>query len=74
VEYGITREMKDHSFTDAYFGEIIFLVKDVARAPGIKNKILYLFMPPGWSHLGDHKTAKQVRDKALQQNALLSKG
>ncbi len=74
VEYGITREMKDHSFTDAYFGEIVFLIKDVASAPGIKNKLLYLVKPPGWSHEGDHKTAKRVRDKALQENAWMSKG
>ena len=61
IEYGITRQMKRHSFLDAYFGEIIALGKDVAKAPGIKNKVLYIFMPPGWSHTGDHKTSAVVR-------------
>jgi sterol desaturase/sphingolipid hydroxylase (fatty acid hydroxylase superfamily) len=61
VDYGITRVMKNNSFLDAYFGEIVFLAKDVARAPGLKNKFLYLVMPPGWSHTGDHKTAKKIR-------------
>jgi hypothetical protein len=66
VEYGITRPMKKNSFMDAYFGEIVFLAKDVARAPGIKNKFLYLVMPPGWSHTGNHKTARVIRETALK--------
>ena len=70
VEYGITRPMKKNSFMDAYFGEIVFLAKDVARAPGIKNKFLYLVMPPGWSHTGNHKTARAIRETALKAKRL----
>jgi sterol desaturase/sphingolipid hydroxylase (fatty acid hydroxylase superfamily) len=65
IQYGITRDMKPNSFLDSYFGEISCLVKDVYRAPGIKNKFLYIFMPPGWSHTGDHKTAGKVRRQYL---------
>ena len=68
VEYGITRQIKPNSFLDAYFGEIIFLAKDVAKAPGIKNKVLYLIMPPGWSHTGDHKTARIIRNASKAQS------
>ena len=39
------------NFWDVYFGEIYWLGKDVIKAPGIKNKLLYIVMPPGWSHL-----------------------
>ncbi len=63
VEYGITRPMKKNSFLDAYFGEFGTLIRDVYHAPGIKNKFLYIFMPPGWSHTGEHKTAKKVRNE-----------
>lgn len=63
IQYGITRELQQNSFLDAYFGEFIFLIKDVYQAPGLKNKILYLFMPPGWSHNGDHKTASAMKKK-----------
>ena len=70
VEYGITRPMIKNSFTDAYFGEIYYLVKDVVKAPGIVNKILYIIMPPGWSHTGEHKTAKLARDAALKAERL----
>src|ERR1700759_930835 len=65
IEYGITRPMKPHSFLDAYFGEIIALGKDIAKAPGIKNKFLYIIMPPGWSHTGDHKMASTIKKKLL---------
>jgi sterol desaturase/sphingolipid hydroxylase (fatty acid hydroxylase superfamily) len=65
IEYGITREMKKNSFLDAYFGEIVELARDVRRAPGLKNKFLYLFMPPGWSHTGVHKTAASIKKSML---------
>jgi len=61
IEYGITRKINANSFLDVYFGEITSLSRDVAKAPGMKNKILYIFMPPGWSHTGDHKTASVIK-------------
>src|SRR4051812_27672582 len=66
ITYGITREMVPNSFLDAYFGEFGALAKDIYKAPGIKNKFLYLIMPPGWSHTGDHKTARKVKREYLQ--------
>jgi len=60
-EYGITRPIKNGSFWDVYFGEFVCLFKDVYKAPGIKNKLLYIVMPPGWSHDGNHKTARVVK-------------
>ncbi|WP_242093752.1 sterol desaturase family protein [Aestuariivivens sediminicola] len=66
VEYGITRHMDSGSFLDVYFGEIIALAKDVYKAPGLKNKLLYMVMPPGWHHEGDHKTAKIARTNYLK--------
>ncbi|MAU26466.1 MAG: fatty acid hydroxylase [Muricauda sp.] len=66
IDYGITREMDSGNFWDVYFGEIVALAKDVWRAPGLMNKLRYLFMPPGWSHTGQHKTAKIVREAYLK--------
>lgn len=70
IEYGITRPMKPGSFIDAYFGEFHALLRDMVTAPGVKNKLLYPLMPPGWSHDGNHKTA-EVSKRALlaQQDA-----
>src|SRR5690606_3804937 len=70
LEYGITREMDSGNFMDVYVGEIVALVKDVVKAPGIKNKFLYIFMPPGWSHTGEHKTAKIAREDYLQNRTI----
>jgi sterol desaturase/sphingolipid hydroxylase (fatty acid hydroxylase superfamily) len=64
IEYGITRPVKTRNFTDMYFGEFIFLGRDVARAPGLRNKLLYFVMPPGWSHTGEHKTARVMKRSA----------
>ncbi|HKG69840.1 MAG TPA: sterol desaturase family protein [Segetibacter sp.] len=73
VVYGISREMKPNSFVDAYFGEFGALLKDIRKAPGIKNKLLYIVMPPGWSHNGEHKTSKIVRGEYMKQNVEKSK-
>ncbi|HEV8083917.1 MAG TPA: sterol desaturase family protein [Chitinophagaceae bacterium] len=66
IQYGITRKMKPNSFIDSYFGEFGCLAKDIIKAPGIKNKILYIFMPPGWSHTGEDQTADKVRNEFIK--------
>lgn len=65
IQYGITRKMDSGNFLDVYFGEIIALAIDVAKAPGMMNKVKYIIMPPGWSHTGEHQTAKIVRNEYL---------
>jgi hypothetical protein len=61
IEYGITRKINQNNILDAYFGEIVCLWRDIVKAPGWKNKLLYIVMPPGWSHTGNHQTAKIAR-------------
>jgi len=67
IQYGITREMNPNSFVDVNFGEIGALWKDIVKAPGLKNKLLYIIMPPGWSHTGDHKTADIVKKEYFKE-------
>jgi sterol desaturase/sphingolipid hydroxylase (fatty acid hydroxylase superfamily) len=69
IDYGINRKMNSGNFFDVYFGEILALAKAVFNAPGLINKILYIFMPPGWHHSGEHRTATIVRDSYLQSNS-----
>lgn len=61
IEYGITRKVNAQNFFDVYFGELACLFRDIKNAPGIKNKLRYVIMPPGWSHTGDHKTASVIK-------------
>ena len=68
-DYGITRPTKPGSFVDFYFGEFFALVVDVKNAPGLRNKLAYVVMPPGWSHTGNHKTAAAIRGGALPKSA-----
>lgn len=35
--------------------------RDVKRAPGLKNKLMYIFGPPGWSHDGSSMTSRQLQ-------------
>lgn len=70
--YGITRNVNSNNFVDVYFGEIFLLWKDVRKAPGIKNKFLYIIMPPGWSHTGEHKTAKMVKEDFEKSHVAVS--
>lgn len=65
IEYGITRKIDSGNFIDVYFGEFISLFNDVVNAPGLWNKLAYIFFPPGWHHSGNYKTAKMIRDEYL---------
>ncbi len=67
VEYGITRKINPKNFWDVYFGEIVLLIRDIKKAPGAKNKFLYVFMPPGWNHTGEYQTAKMIRSKLIKE-------
>jgi sterol desaturase/sphingolipid hydroxylase (fatty acid hydroxylase superfamily) len=68
-EYGTIRKVDVSSFLDIYFGEFFLLAQDVWQAPGLVNKLLYMVMPPGWSHTGDHKTASILRQSYLERHA-----
>lgn len=37
------------------------MIKDVKKKTGFKNKLKYIFMPPGWSHDGSSLTSAQLR-------------
>ena len=66
IDYGITRPIDSGNFVHVYFGEIIHLARDVINAPGILNKLRYIFYPPGWSHISGYQTAKMIRQSCLK--------
>lgn len=68
AEYGVTRDLDITNFTDLYFGEIFLLWRDVKNARGFKNKLLYIFMPPGWTPVSADKTASALRGGFLKTN------
>jgi sterol desaturase/sphingolipid hydroxylase (fatty acid hydroxylase superfamily) len=71
VIYGISRELEVTNFSDLYFGEILLLYRDVKNADRLKNKLLFIVMPPGWSPTCSAKTASAVRQDFLKTNPAL---
>lgn len=71
TEYGITRDLDVTNFSDLYFGELLLLYRDVKHAAGIKNKLSYIVMPPGWTPVCADKTASAVRRDFLKTNPAL---
>lgn len=41
--------------------------EDVKKSPKLKDKLMYIFGPPGWSHDGSSKTTKQIQREMLAQ-------
>lgn len=63
VVYGITTNIATYNPIKIATHEFKALFTDVKNAPGIKNKLKYLFLQPGWSHNGEDLRAKTLRKK-----------
>jgi sterol desaturase/sphingolipid hydroxylase (fatty acid hydroxylase superfamily) len=62
IVYGLTENIKTHHPLKMVFHEWQNIFKDLRKSKSIKTKFMYVFGPPGWSHDGSKKTAKQLRD------------
>ena len=62
VKYGLTKQL-DHPYhlTHIIFHEWKNISKDLHRKVPLSIKLKYLIMPPGWSHDGSTRTAKELR-------------
>jgi len=69
IKYGLTHQPEDTGAVNIIFHEWKALVHDVKKAPGIKNKLGYLFNPPGWSHDGSTQTARVLQREYKQGKA-----
>lgn len=63
VVYGLTHQPEDTGPVNIVFHEFKALTADVKRAPGFKNKLGYMFNPPGWSHDGSTQVAKVMQQE-----------
>ena len=67
VKYGLTKQLDNpHHPAKIIFHEWINLSRDLKKNVPLITKIKYLLMPPGWSHDGSTKTAKQLREEVLR--------
>jgi sterol desaturase/sphingolipid hydroxylase (fatty acid hydroxylase superfamily) len=62
IRYGLTTPPEKETLPSIIFHEWTAIWKDVHR-PGItwKQKLHYVFGPPGWSHDGSRQTSEQLR-------------
>ena len=68
-KYGINHNPgTDNPITHNLF-EFQEIWKDVKKAPGLKNKFMYIFGPPGWSHDGSSMTSRQLQRELKQARA-----
>ena len=62
VKYGLTKNVETpHHPIRIVTHEWENIAKDLTKNVSIKDKLKYLLMPPGWSHDGSTKTAKELR-------------
>lgn len=68
IKFGLTKQPENMGPVNIIFHEWKALMHDVKQAPGLKNKWLYLFNPPGWSHDGSTQTARVLQKEYQQHN------
>ncbi|HEY2720417.1 MAG TPA: sterol desaturase family protein [Chitinophagaceae bacterium] len=62
LKYGLTKPIEKETPVTIVFHEWNNLRKDIAKNDiGWRERLLYIFGPPGWSHDGSRKTSKQLR-------------
>lgn len=73
IKYGLTAPLKKAGPVNVIFHEWKMILKDLARNDiGWKQKIGYVFGPPGWSHDGSRTTSKQLRKNEIDASADLN--
>ncbi|MGG9961666.1 sterol desaturase family protein [Ferruginibacter sp. SUN106] len=62
VKYGLTKPVDNHNHpVKIIFHEWQNIGKDISKKLPLGTRLKYLFMPPGWSHDGSTKTAREMR-------------
>lgn len=67
IKYGLTSNLNTYNPGTILFVEWKQMWQDVKKAPGLRNKLMYVFGPPGWSHDGSRKTSHQMRLEEQRQ-------
>jgi sterol desaturase/sphingolipid hydroxylase (fatty acid hydroxylase superfamily) len=64
VKYGLTKPVTNANHPmKIIFHEWQNISKDITKKLPLSTRLKYLFMPPGWSHDGSSKTAKEMREE-----------
>lgn len=63
VVFGLTENLKTYNPITMVFHEWGAIFNDIKKQITYKEKFMYVFGPPGWSHDGSRKTSKQLQDE-----------
>ncbi len=70
IQYGIMHDkLNSENFWDVQFLMWKELWRDIKVAPTIKDKVNYIFMPPGWNHIDGGKKAQIYREEAWRNKS-----
>ncbi len=67
VRYGLTTNINTYHPGKLVFHEWAAIIKDLGKKCSWKDKFMYVFGPPGWSHDGSRKTSSQLRTELKEQ-------
>lgn len=69
VEYGTLKNVQYKNYLDIIFNEYNQIIRDTRQPVSLKEKLKYIFGPPGYSHDGSRKTARQMQmEENLHEN------
>jgi sterol desaturase/sphingolipid hydroxylase (fatty acid hydroxylase superfamily) len=72
IHYGLTKNLEKTNAFTIIFHEWIEIAKDVSQKNiTLKQRMGYLFGPPGWSHDGSRQTSKDLQQIELNQNGFV---
>jgi len=69
VKFGLTTNLKNYNPISMVFHEWTNIFKDLRKVNSIKDKFMYVFGPPGWSHDGSTKTSSQLREELKMKSS-----
>lgn len=61
IEYGVTTPPDSYNLCTILTHEYVNIWNDTKKSPKLKDKFMYIFGAPGWSHDGSTLTLKQIR-------------
>lgn len=72
VRYGLTTPLETFFIPRVVLGEWPKIWKDFKKPVPLKNKLMYVFGPPGWSHDGSTLTSAQMRRMGVERKNILT--
>ncbi|MFL9836182.1 sterol desaturase family protein [Flavobacterium sp. ST-75] len=71
IQFGVTSPPDSYNPCIILIHEYRNMIKDTQKTSNWRDKFMYIFGPPGWSHDGSTKTVRQMREEKKKNNNVL---